>query len=237
MATIAECYVRGVSTRRVEGLVEHLGIEGISKSQVSVIAGELDEMVEAFRSRPLDAAAYPSVWLDATYVRCRNGGRIVNVAVVIATGVTDEGKRDIHGLDVFSQEDGSAWTAFLGGLVARGLRGVQLVTSDPHVGLKAAVAAVVAGAGWQRCRTHFMRGADTPSPFEGRGHGRRRHGRAASRGHLRGRERNRGGSALPRHPLRRLDPRGKGDRSGGVRVSRSWWSRARRGSRWRSGAV
>ena len=154
---IAECYVRGVSTRRVDGLVKALGIDGISKSQVSAMAKSLDPMVEAFRSRPLDAAPYRYVWIDALVLKCREGGRIVNVALVCATGVNREGQREILGMDVVTREDGAAWTAFLRSLVARGLSGVELVISDAHEGLKDAIGAVLVGATWQRCRTHFMR--------------------------------------------------------------------------------
>lgn len=157
VSVIAECYLRGVSTRRVEGLVKTLGIERLSKSQVSVMAKELDPMVESFRNRPLDPAGYPYVWIDALTQRVREEGRIVNVSVVVATGVTAEGKREILGMDVVTAEDGAAWTAFLRGLVARGLTGVKLVISDAHEGLKQAIAAVLAEASWQRCRTHFMR--------------------------------------------------------------------------------
>lgn len=157
VAVVAECYVRGVSTRRVEGLVQTLGIERLSKSQVSAMAQELDPMVASFRNRPLDPAGYPYLWVDALTQRVREDGRIVNVCAVVATGVTAEGKREILGVDVVSAEDGAAWTAFLRGLVARGLRGVRLVVSDAHEGLKNAIAAVLDGASWQRCRTHFMR--------------------------------------------------------------------------------
>lgn len=154
---VVECYVRGVSTRRVDGLVKTLGLEGISKSQVSELCKSLDETVEAFRSRPLDAGPYTFVWMDALVVKVREGGRIVNVAAVIATGVNAEGHREILGLDLITTEDGAGWTAFLRGLVARGLSGVQLVISDAHEGLKNAIASVLPGASWQRCRTHFAR--------------------------------------------------------------------------------
>lgn len=157
---VAECYVRGVSTRRVDGLVKTLGIEGISRSQVSSLAKSLDEAVEAFRSRPLDQGPYPFVWMDALVLRCREGGRIANVACVIATGVNADGHREILGLDVLTSEDGAGWTQFLRSLVARGLSGVELVISDAHEGLvgrNGAIGAVLHGAGWQRCRTHFMR--------------------------------------------------------------------------------
>lgn len=154
---VAECYVRGISTRRVDGLVKTLGIDGISKSQVSALAKSLDEMVEAFRSRPLDAGPYRYVWIDALVLKSREHGRIVNVALVCATAVNREGQREILGMDVITAEDGAAWTAFLRSLVARGLSGVELVISDDHRGLTQAIAAVLLGSTWQRCRTHFMR--------------------------------------------------------------------------------
>ena len=161
---VAECYVRGVSTRRVDGLVKTLGIEGISKSQVSQLAKELDGMVEDFRLRPLDGGPYTYLWIDALTQKCRDGGRIVNVATVIATGVNGDGRREILGMDVVTGEDGAAWTAFLRDLVARGLRGVQLVTSDAHPGLMDAIAANLPGAAWQRCRTHYLRNLLTQVP-------------------------------------------------------------------------
>jgi transposase-like protein len=164
VAVVAECYVRGVSTRRVEGLVAQLGIESLSKSQVSELAKSLDVEVEAFRSRPLDAGPYTYVALDALTQKVREGGRIVNVAVVIATGVNADGHREILGLDVITSEDGAGWTAFLRSLVARGLTGVALVISDAHEGLKAAIEAVLPGSSWQRCRTHFMRNLLTRVP-------------------------------------------------------------------------
>jgi transposase-like protein len=157
---VAECYVKGVSTRRVDGLVKTLGIEGISKSQVSELAKSLDEAVEAFCNRPLDGGPYTFVWMDALVLKCREAGRIANVACVIATGVNADGHREILGLDVLTSEDGAGWTAFLRSLVARGLSGVQLVISDAHEGLvgpNGAIGAVLHGTGWQRCRTHFMR--------------------------------------------------------------------------------
>jgi transposase-like protein len=164
VAVVAECYVRGVSTRRVEGLVRTLGIERLSKSQVSAMAQELDPLVASFRNRPLDPAGYPYLWLDALTQRVREDGRIVNVCAVVATGVTADGKREILGVDVASAEDGAAWTAFLRGLVARGLKGVRLVISDAHEGLKNAIAAVLDGASWQRCRTHRLRNVDAKLP-------------------------------------------------------------------------
>lgn len=157
VAVVAECYVAGVSTRKVEQVVQTLGIEGISKSQVSEMARSLDAQVEAFRNRPLDRGPYRYVWLDALVVRCRELGRIVNVAVVVGTGINKEGSKEILGVDVITSEDGAGWAAFLRTLVGRGLSGVELVISDAHVGLKQAIAAVLPGASWQRCRTHFMR--------------------------------------------------------------------------------
>lgn len=155
LAVVAEAYVLGVSTRRVERLMETLGLTGISKSRVSEIAGELDEAVEAFRHRPLEGE-FPYLWLDALEVRCREEGRIVNVSVVVATAVSGEGRREILGVDVFTREDGAAWLAFLRGLVARGLKGVKLTVSDAHAGLKNAIASVLPGSSWQRCRAHFV---------------------------------------------------------------------------------
>lgn len=164
VAVVAECYVRGVSTRRVDGLVKTLGIESLSKSQVSRMAAELDEMVGEFRNRPLDAGPYTYVWMDALTQKVREGGRIINVAVVIAVGVNAEGHREILGLDVITTEDGAGWLAFLRGLVARGLAGVSLVTSDAHPGLVDAIASTLVGATWQRCRTHYLRNLLTKVP-------------------------------------------------------------------------
>lgn len=154
---IADCYLAGVSTRRVDKLVKQLGLDGMSKSQVSELAKSLDEIVDGWRNRPLDAGPYPYVWMDALAMKVREGGRIVNVAVVHAVGVNADGYRETLGIDVITTEDGAGWTAFLRGLVARGLSGVQLVISDAHGGLKDAIASTLPGAGWQRCRTHFMR--------------------------------------------------------------------------------
>ena len=156
LAVIQQAYVEGVSTRRVEDLVQALGCDGISKSQVSRICGALDAQVQAFRERPLDQGPYPYVWLDALTQRVREGGRVVNIAVVVATAVNAQGKREILGLDTGASEDGAFWLSFLRSLAARGLSGVQLVVSDAHAGLKDAIAAVFSGASWQRCRTHFM---------------------------------------------------------------------------------
>jgi transposase-like protein len=154
VAVVAECYVRGVSTRRVEGLVQTLGVESLSKSQVSRMATELDGEVAAFRSRPLDGGPYTYVSLDAMTQKVREGGRIVNVAVVIAVGVNAQGHREVLGLDIITTEDGAGWLAFLRGLVARGLAGTTLVISDAHPGLVDAVAATMQGAGWQRSSVH-----------------------------------------------------------------------------------
>ncbi len=154
---VAQCYVEGVSTRRVDDIAKAMGVEQISKSQVSRICAELDEVVAAWRNRPLDKGPYAFVWIDALAMKVREGGRIVSTAVLVATGVNAEGYREILGVDVGSAENGATWTAFLRGLVARGLSGVRLVVSDAHEGLKAAIAAVLDGAAWQRCRTHFIR--------------------------------------------------------------------------------
>lgn len=153
VAVVAQCYVEGVSTRRVDDVVKAMGIDGISKSQVSELVKSLDPIVEAFRNRPLDAGPYTYVWIDALTQKVREGGRIVNVACVIATGVNVDGHREVLGVDVITVEDGAGWTSFLRGLVARGLSGVQLVISDAHEGLKTAIGAVLTGSAWQRCRT------------------------------------------------------------------------------------
>jgi putative transposase len=158
-AVVQEAYVRGISTRKGDELVKALGMEGISKSQVSRLCEELDSEVERFRGRPLEGP-YPYVWVDATYVKARQDGRVVSVAVVIAVGVNGKtGEREILGLDVGPSEEGAFWISFLRSLLARGLSGVKLVTSDAHRGLKGAIEAVLQGASWQRCRVHFMRNA------------------------------------------------------------------------------
>jgi putative transposase len=157
-AVVQEAYVQGVSTRRVDDLVRALGMEGVSKSQVSRLCQTLDAEVARFRARPL-VGPYPYVWLDATFVKARQDGRVQAAAVVIAVGVTGAGEREVLGLDVGPSEDGAFWLSFLRGLVARGLGGVRLVVSDAHQGLKAAIGAVLQGAGWQRCRVHFLRNA------------------------------------------------------------------------------
>jgi putative transposase len=157
-AVVMEAYVHGVSTRKVDDLVAALGLEaGISKSEVSRICAELDQSLEAFRTRPLGHVEFPYVFCDATYVKARVGGRVVSQAIVVATGVTRTGDREVLGCDVGDSEDGAFWTAFLRSLRARGLEGVQLVISDAHQGLVGAIEAVLLGATWQRCRVHFMR--------------------------------------------------------------------------------
>ena len=164
VSVIADAYLAGVSTRRVEKLVQQLGVERMSKIQVSRLAQSLDQIVEDFRTRPLDCAPYAYVTLDALVVKCREGGRTVNVCVVHAVGVNRDGFRESLGLDVVTAEDGAAWLAFVRGLVARGLAGVKLVSSDAHPGLVDAIAATLPGAAWQRCRTHFMRNLLTRVP-------------------------------------------------------------------------
>jgi putative transposase len=158
LGVVQEAYVQGVSTRRVDDLLQALGLTGMSKSQVSRLCAELDAEVDQFRSRPL-AGGYPYVWLDATYLKVRVDQRVVSQAVVIAIGVRASGEREGLGLDVGPSEDGAFWLQFLRGLVARGLSGVQLVVSDAHAGLRSAVAAALSGASWQRCRVHFVRNA------------------------------------------------------------------------------
>jgi len=163
-SVVATSYLLGVSTRRVEKLAASLGVAGLSKSQVSAMAAELDELVEGFRNRPLDAGPYTFVQLAAVNWKVREGGRTVNVHCLIATGVNAEGYREILGIDVTSSEDGAGWLAFLRGLAARGLSGVAMVTSDDHAGLVNAIAAVLPGAAWQRCRTHYHRNLLTRVP-------------------------------------------------------------------------
>ena len=164
VSVIADAYLAGVSTRRVEKLVQQLGVERMSKSQVSRLAKSLDAIVEDFRTRPLDGAPYAYVTLDALVVKCREGGRTVNACVVHAVGVNRDGFRESLGLDVVTAEDGAAWLSFMRGLIARGLAGVRLVSSDAHPGLVDAIAATLPGACWQRCRTHFMRNLLTRVP-------------------------------------------------------------------------
>ncbi len=157
-AVVMEAYLHGVSTRKVDDLVRALGADtGISKSEVSRICADLDAEVSSFRDRSLAEQAFPYVFLDATYCKARVNRRVVSQAVVIATGVAADGHREVLGFAVGDSEDGAFWTAFLRSLKARGLAGTQLVISDAHTGLKAAIGAVLLGASWQRCRVHFMR--------------------------------------------------------------------------------
>lgn len=160
-AVVMEAYIHGVSTRKVDDLVKALGADsGISKSEVSRICADLDEEVGAFRDRSLAHIAFPYVFLDATYCKARvgsAGGRVCSQAVVIATGVSADGRREVLGFDVGDSEDGAFWTSFLRSLKARGLSGTQLVISDAHEGLKGAISSVLLGSSWQRCRVHFMR--------------------------------------------------------------------------------
>ena len=154
-AVIQEAYIQGISTRSVDELVKAMGMEGIGKSQVSRLCGEIDERVQTFLSRPIEGE-WPYVWLDATYVKARRDHHIVSVAVIVAVGVNTDGRREVLGMTVGHSEAEPFWVEFLRALARRGLRGVKLVTSDAHEGLKAAVAKVL-GATWQRCRVHFMR--------------------------------------------------------------------------------
>jgi putative transposase len=155
VSVVATSYLLGVSTRRVEKLVEQLGVASLSKSQVSEMAAHLDAQVEAFRNRPLDAGPYTFVWVDALTIKVREHGRTVNVHALIAVGVNGDGQREVLGVDISSQEDGAGWLAFLRSLTARGLSGVRLVISDAHRGLVDAIGATLGGAAWQRCRTHY----------------------------------------------------------------------------------
>jgi transposase-like protein len=152
---VATCYLLGVSTRRMEKLVESLGITRLSKSQVSEMAKDLDTQVADFCHRPLDQGPYTFIAADALVLKVREGGRVVNVHALVATGVNADGHREILGLQVTSAEDGAGWLTFFRDLIARGLKGVALVTSDAHAGLVSAIGATVPGAAWQRCRTHY----------------------------------------------------------------------------------
>ena len=156
-AVIQEAYIQGISTRSVDDLVKALGMSGISKSQVSRLCAEIDERVTAFLERPIEGD-WPYLWIDATYVKARAAGRIVSMAVIVAVGVNSDGRREVLGMDIGPSEAETFWTAFLRKLARRGLRGVKLVISDAHEGIKAAVAKVLT-ATWQRCRVHFMRNA------------------------------------------------------------------------------
>jgi transposase-like protein len=155
IAVVQEAYVQGISTRAVDDLVKAMGMSGISKSQVSRLCEEIDDKVKAFLARPIEGD-WPYLWIDATYVKVRQNGRVVSVAVIVAVGVNSDGRREILGLDIGPSEAETFWTGFLRKLARRGLRGVKLVISDAHEGIKAAVAKVF-NATWQRCRVHFMR--------------------------------------------------------------------------------
>jgi putative transposase len=162
-AVVMQAWVEGVSTRKVDDLVAALGVEsGISKSEVSRICGQLDDEVDTWRTRPLDQIAFPYVFLDATYCKARVGGRVVSRAVVIATGVSADGRREVLGSDVGDSESQDFWTAFLRGLRERGLGGVQLVISDQHSGLTKAIATVLQGAAWQRSSGNLLGGGGFP---------------------------------------------------------------------------
>lgn len=161
---VATSYLLGVSTRRMEKLVETLGITKLSKSQVSVMAQDLDAQVEAFRTRPLDAGPYTFVAADALVLKVREGGRVVNVHAMVAVGVNADGHREVLGIQASSAEDGAGWLGFFRDLSARGLTGVKLVTSDAHAGLVAAIGATLPGAAWQRCRTHYAANLMSATP-------------------------------------------------------------------------
>ena len=164
VSVVATSYLLGVSTRRMEKLVETLGITRLSKSQVSIMAKDLDEQVEAFRTRPLDAGPYTFLAADALVLKVREANRTVNVHALLAVGVNADGHREILGLHVTSAEDGAGWMAFFRDLTARGLSGVKLVTSDAHRGLVEAIGATLPGAAWQRCRTHYAANLMSATP-------------------------------------------------------------------------
>src|SRR4029453_17405670 len=166
-SVVQEAYVHGVSTRKVDEVLKALGMEGMSKSEVSRICVELDTEVEAFRTRQI-TGEHPYLWIDATYRKVRQDGRVQAMATVVAIGVTTEGERQILGVDAGPSEDGPFWTAFLRSLVKRGLRGVKLVISDAHEGLRKALGTVLSGSSWQRCRVHFMRNLLATIPHSGR---------------------------------------------------------------------
>ncbi len=161
---VATCYLLGVSTRRMDKLVQTLGITGLSKSQVSVMAKDLDEQVAAFRTRPLSDGPYAFVAADALMMKVREGGRVVKVAVMVATGVNTDGYREVLGVQASSSESGSGWLGFFRDLLARGLTGVAMVTSDAHAGLIDAIGATLPNASWQRCRTHYARNLMDTTP-------------------------------------------------------------------------
>jgi transposase-like protein len=165
-AVIQEAYIQGISTRSVDDLVKALGMSSISKSQVSRLCEEIDERVQAFLDRPIEGD-WPYLWIDATYVKVRQNGRIVSVAVIIAVGVNSDGRREVLGMEIGASEAETFWTAFLRKLARRGLRGVKLVISDSHEGIKAAVSKVLSTS-WQRCRVHFMRNVLAHAGKQGR---------------------------------------------------------------------
>lgn len=167
MQVVSEAWVEGVSTRKMDRLVKSLGIEGISRSTVSEMAKSLDERVHAFLSRPLDRGPYRYVWLDGTSLKCRECGSVESVSAVIATGVNREGCRELLGMDVFTMESETSWAEFIRGLVDRGLSGVELVISDAHPGLKAAIARLLPGSAWNRCYTHFTKNVLDKMPKKG----------------------------------------------------------------------
>jgi transposase-like protein len=164
VAVIQEAYVKGVSTRKVDDLVRAMGASGVSKSEVSRLVGELDVDLAAFRERRLEGTQYPYLWLDAQYEKVRDGGRIVNAAFLVAIAANERGEREVLGCTVAAAESEASWTAFLRSLVGRGLTGVRLVTSDAHLGIRAAVGATLDGAAWQRCRVHLLRDLLTHVP-------------------------------------------------------------------------
>src|SRR6266498_3959180 len=165
-AGIQEAYIQGISTRSVDDLVKAMGMSGISKSQVSRLCEDIDQRVKAFLDRPIEGD-WPYLWIDATYVKVRQAGRIVSVAVIVAVGVNSDGRREVLGMDIGPSEAETFWTEFLRKLARRGLRGVKLVISDAHEGIKAAVAKVL-HASWQRCRVHFMRNVLAHAGRQGR---------------------------------------------------------------------
>jgi transposase-like protein len=165
-AVVQEAYIQGISTRSVDDLVKALGMTGISKSQVSRLCEEIDAKVRTFLDRPLEGE-WPYLWLDATYLKVRQNGRIVSVAAIVAVGVNGDGRREVLGLAIGASEAETFWTEFLRSLARRGLRGVKLVISDAHEGLKAAVAKVL-HASWQRCRVHFLRNVLAHAGRQGR---------------------------------------------------------------------
>lgn len=168
VSVVSEAYVLGVSTRKVDELVKAMGAGGMSKSEVSRLAQSLDEQVQAFRRRKLDKA-YPYLWLDALYLKVREGSQVVSKAVLVAYGVSEFGEREVVGCEVADGEMEDAWKGFLGGLVERGLRGVRLVISDAHVGLRKGIRAALNGVSWQRCTVHFMRNVLSRVPKSAQG--------------------------------------------------------------------